>query len=99
MSLPGNFGAGNVTRVIADKVPLACMPPQCSNRAAVSIRGSQFFRDPDSAIKPVFQTLSERGILPESTVEPRRQPRATAILSIVSKDGPARSCYFPVLIS
>ncbi len=26
MSLPGNFGAGNVTRVIADKVPLAGKP-------------------------------------------------------------------------
>ena len=36
----------------------------------VRIRGSQFFRDPDSAMKPVFQALSERGILPESTVEP-----------------------------
>jgi hypothetical protein len=70
MSLPGNFGAGNVTRVIAEQVPLACTPPRCSNRAAGRIRGSQFFRNPDSAIKPVFQTLSERGILPESTVEP-----------------------------
>ncbi len=36
----------------------------------VRIRGSQFFRDPDSAIMPVFQALSERGIFPESTVEP-----------------------------
>ena len=73
MSLPGNFGAGNVTRVIrviAEQVPLACKPPRCSNRVAVRIRGSQFFRDPDSAIKPVLQTLSERGILPKSTVEP-----------------------------
>jgi very-short-patch-repair endonuclease len=36
----------------------------------VRIRGSQFFRDSDSAMKPVFQALSERGILPENTVEP-----------------------------
>lgn len=31
----------------------------------VRIRGSQFFRDPDSAMKPVFETLSELGIQPE----------------------------------
>src|SRR5260370_3095729 len=35
----------------------------------VRIRGSQFFRDPDSAMKPVFETLSEIGILPERDEE------------------------------
>jgi very-short-patch-repair endonuclease len=35
----------------------------------VRIRGSQFFRDPDSAIKPVFERLSDLGILPERDAE------------------------------
>jgi very-short-patch-repair endonuclease len=35
----------------------------------VRIRGSQFFRDPDSAMKPVFETLSELGIQPEGDAE------------------------------
>jgi hypothetical protein len=41
MSLPGNFGAGNVTRVIAAKLPFACMPPRCSNRAADDLAATQ----------------------------------------------------------
>jgi very-short-patch-repair endonuclease len=35
----------------------------------VRIRGSQFFRDPTSAMKPVFETLSDLGILPEGDAE------------------------------
>jgi len=35
----------------------------------VRIRGSQFFRDPDSGMKPVFETLSELGIAPQADVE------------------------------
>ena len=41
MSLPGNFGAGNVTRVIAAKVPLACKPLRCSNRATDDLAATQ----------------------------------------------------------
>lgn len=33
------------------------------------IRGSHFFRDQDAALKPVFETLSEMGILPEGEAE------------------------------
>lgn len=32
----------------------------------VRIRGSQFFRDPDAAMRPVFESLSRLGISPES---------------------------------
>jgi very-short-patch-repair endonuclease len=35
----------------------------------VRIRGSQFFRDPDLAMKPVFERLSELGIQPEGAAE------------------------------
>lgn len=38
----------------------------------VRIRGSQFFRDPDTGMKPVFETLSELGITPQAEVEPPR---------------------------
>ncbi len=31
----------------------------------VRVRGSHFFRDPDGAMKPVFERLTERGILPK----------------------------------
>jgi very-short-patch-repair endonuclease len=33
------------------------------------IRGSQFFRDPDAAMRPVFETLARFEILPEGQVE------------------------------
>lgn len=35
----------------------------------VRIRGSQFFREPDSAMKPVFERLSDLGIQPELVAE------------------------------
>ncbi len=35
----------------------------------VRIRGSQFFRDPDTAMKPVFERLSELGIQPEGDAD------------------------------
>ena len=35
----------------------------------VRVRGSQFFRDPDSAMRPVLETLSEIGIFPERDIE------------------------------
>jgi len=40
MSLLGNFVAGNVTRVIADKVPLACMPPRVLQSRNRRFRGN-----------------------------------------------------------
>lgn len=42
----------------------------------VRIRGSQFFRDPDSAMKPVFETLSNLGIVPDRDTE-AAAPNAT----------------------
>ena len=63
----------------------------------VRIRGSQFFRDPDSAMKPVFETLSELGIQPEGDAEfscsptpgdlvDRVKRRASEILREMEKD-------------
>jgi hypothetical protein len=46
----------------------------------VRIRGSQFFRDPDSAMKPVFQTLSGMGILPENQVELSAMAHTASVL-------------------
>jgi very-short-patch-repair endonuclease/DNA polymerase III delta prime subunit len=52
----------------------------------VRIRGSQFFRDPDSAMKPVFETLSEFGILPEREVEfPKRASTTSDLVDRVKR--------------
>jgi hypothetical protein len=46
----------------------------------VRIRGSQFFRDPDAAMKHVFETLFEFGILPEGSLEPAQPAQTTSDL-------------------
>ena len=42
----------------------------------VRIRGSQFFRDPDGAMKPVFETLSDMGIAPRTELASVDAPAA-----------------------
>ena len=51
----------------------------------VRIRGSQFFRNPDSAMKPVFETLSEIGILPEGDAEFSTTPTASDLIDRVKR--------------
>jgi len=52
----------------------------------VRIRGSKFFRDPDSAMKPVFGTLSDLGITPEADVEaPAPDARENELLERVKR--------------
>jgi len=46
----------------------------------VRIRGSQFFRDQDTAMKHVFETLSELGIPPEGNTDFTEQAATTSNL-------------------
>jgi very-short-patch-repair endonuclease len=51
----------------------------------VRIRGSQFFRDPDSAMKPVFETLLELGIQPEGDAEFSLPPAPSDLVDRVKR--------------
>jgi very-short-patch-repair endonuclease len=51
----------------------------------VRIRGSQFFRDSDSAMKPVFETLLELGIQPEGDAEFSCSPTASDLVDRVKR--------------
>ena len=51
----------------------------------VRIRGSQFFRNPDSAMKPVFETLSELGIQPEGDAEFSLPPTPSDLVDRVKR--------------
>jgi very-short-patch-repair endonuclease len=51
----------------------------------VRIRGSQFFRDPDSAMKPVFETLSKLGIQPEGDAEFSGSPPPSELVERVKR--------------
>jgi very-short-patch-repair endonuclease len=51
----------------------------------VRIRGSQFFRDPDFAMKPVFERLSELGIQPERDSEFSTPPVTSDLVDRVKR--------------
>jgi len=51
----------------------------------VRIRGSQFFRDPDFAMKPVFERLSELGIRPERDTESSTPPVTSDLVDRVKR--------------
>jgi len=51
----------------------------------VRIRGSQFFRDPDFAMKPVFERLSQLGIGPEGDSEFSAPPAANDLVDRVKR--------------